>query len=665
MLDNIKSLREKIEVKLKRISLTIRGRLLAGFIAVTILMLGVFGIGYYGLIYVNKASGNVSLGEKEQFLWSNWYADVEATVSNYEYYLLTNNAEWLKDGQDQYATAVSVQKELGGMVDNSPDSSFSVASKDFDNIKKTLDSTVDLQQNGGSFAIGHEIDNMGRTVKTMMTSMNDGLVKSQAATQSLVEAKNKQVIGFTLIMIIIAATAVLIAICISVLIPRTISISINAINRVMKKMATGDLTAKLPAAINADSNDEIGKMARSYNDMRIQLINLVSQLKENAAQLKADSEHLAISARQSGESTQQVAASSQQMAKGAQEQSANAQETAKSIEQLSGVINQLSQGAKEQSSSVQKAIYSITEVSQTLSQVAANAGQAAKGSKQAADVAQLGAEKAKLTLSGMDKIKATSTEVAKKIEELGSHSAEIGKIVAVIDDIAAQTNLLALNAAIEAARAGDQGRGFAVVSDEVRKLAERTSAATKEIADLISRVQKGVTEATQVTIAGGSAVTEGYNMAVQAGQALEQILKASSDVNTQVEQISTKAQQVNQATNELVKVIDSVGSVTEQNTAATEQMTSSATQVSKSVETVAGIAEDNSAATEEVSASAQEMSSQVQDIVASAQTLKEMAATLEQSVAMFKVSEENTTTDKPALEDKKAPEGELKETQPG
>jgi len=196
---------------------------------------------------------------------------------------------------------------------------------------------------------------------------------------------------------------------------------------------------------------------------------------------------------------------------------------------------------------------------------------------------------------------------------------------------------LALNAAIEAARAGEQGRGFAVVSDEVRKLAERTASATKEIADLIGSVQNGVKEATLVMERGNKAVTEGYDLAVKAGQSLEEILKTANDVNTQIDQISSRTRQVNDSTTELVKVIDSVGSITEENLAATEQMTESANQVSKSVETVAGIAEENSAATEEVSASSEEMSAQAEEIVASSQTLKEMAVNLEKYVTMFKI----------------------------
>jgi methyl-accepting chemotaxis protein len=416
-----------------------------------------------------------------------------------------------------------------------------------------------------------------------------------------------------------------------------ISRSISRINKALKKIAIGDLTE----SVSIKSSDEIGDMAKSYNEMRKYLNDLVIGLRENAKKLSTASEQMSTIVQQSSQATQQVSISSQQMAKGAQEQAANAQETAKSIEQLSIVINQVSKGARDQSVEVQKAVAAITEVSDTMCKVAENANQATEGAGKASDSAQAGATKARQTLSGMDKIKAATDQTANKIEELGAHSTEIGKIVAVIDEIASQTNLLALNAAIEAARAGDQGRGFAVVSDEVRKLAERTAIATKEIANLIGSVQKGVTEAIQMTSASSGIVATGYDLAVQTGQSLEQISMAASDVKSKIEQISTRAQQVNIATNELVKVIDRVGSVTEQNTAASEKMTVNASQVSKAIETVAGITEENSAATEQVSASAEEMSAQAQEIVNSVGTLKDMAVTLEQSVSIFKVNMEN------------------------
>jgi methyl-accepting chemotaxis protein len=382
--------------------------------------------------------------------------------------------------------------------------------------------------------------------------------------------------------------------------------------------------------------------------------NLIGQLKDSVRQLTMSSDQLTAAADYSTESTKQVSSSSQQMAKGAQEQSISAQETARSIEQLSGTIFKLAQGANEQAAGVKKALSSITEVSKTISNVAESAGQAAQGAKKAAEAAGVGVEKARLTLSGMDKIEDSAGLSARKIEELGKNSVQIGKIVAVIDDIATQTNLLALNAAIEAARAGDQGRGFAVVSDEVRKLAERTSSATREIAEIIGNVQKGVDEAIKVMASGSVAVAEGYDLAFQAKEELERILEAASEVNKRIEQIAIKAREVHSATGKLVKIVDEVGSITEQNTVATEQMSASATQVSKSVETVAGIAEQNSAATQQVSASAQEMSSQVKEIAASSQSLKEMAASIEQSIALFETQHLNGNDSK--TKKKKLPE---------
>jgi methyl-accepting chemotaxis protein len=631
--------RKGVSMKLK-----IGTKLAFGFVTVIVLMLAVFGVGYLGMTNADKSMQAINTNKDENFYWTNWESCILRAGFDYQVYYFTKIDSWLSDAQVRIEEAEQHKLALEAVISESRRADFESVSSQIDNIMSSFNERAIQIQDGNtsSLATLEVIWETGPELDAVISDINDSIEKSKADTAETIKTAEANQRLYLIIMIGIAVAAIIIATIIAVSMSTGISGGIRMVKNALQKMAKGDLTVK----VNIKSRDEVGEMACSYNEMQQQMCSLINQFKQSSYQLNAASDQLATAAKQSSESTQQVATSAQQMAKGAQEQSSNAQETAKSIEQLSSVISQLAKGAQEQSNSVKSAISSISNVAHTMSEVADNASNAAKGAKLASDSADTGTEQARQTLSGMEKIKVSTAQVAQKIEELGTRSAEIGKIVAVIDDIAAQTNLLALNAAIEAARAGDQGRGFAVVSDEVRKLAERTASATKEIAELIGSVQKGVKEATDVMVQGNSAVNQGYDLAVKAGQSLEEILKAASEVNTQIDSISNKAQQVHVSTNELVKVIDAVGSVTEENSSATRQMSANAVQVSKSVETVAGIAEENSAATEQVSASAQEMSAQVEEIVASAQTLKEMAASLENSVAMFIVANESASEDK-------------------
>jgi methyl-accepting chemotaxis protein len=228
--------------------------------------------------------------------------------------------------------------------------------------------------------------------------------------------------------------------------------------------------------------------------------------------------------------------------------------------------------------------------------------------------------------------------VSQRVTDLGDRSGEIGKIVATIDDIAAQTNLLALNAAIEAARAGEQGRGFAVVADEVRKLAERSSVATKEIAGLVNGTQAGVREAVNAMQQGSREVEEGYKLAADAGGALDDILTRSQSVKRQVTEISVAAQALKDLGREMTETIQRINKIVEENAAATQQMTASAGVVSTNIETTAGVAQENSAASEQVSASTEEMSAQVEEALAAAQSLSEMSEEMERAVAFFRTN---------------------------
>jgi methyl-accepting chemotaxis protein len=325
------------------------------------------------------------------------------------------------------------------------------------------------------------------------------------------------------------------------------------------------------------------------------------------------------------------------VARGTSEQSSSLQQTAGSVEQLSAAIDQIAEGSQEQAKGIEEATDIVKKVSTSITQVSGNAKAGADVWESTAMSAREGARMTHDTVAGMGRVKKAMDVVSERVTDLGERSGEIGKIVATIDDIAAQTNLLALNAAIEAARAGEQGRGFAVVADEVRKLAERSSAATKEIADLVSGIQVGVREAVNAMEQGSKEVEAGYKLATDAGGALDDILTRSQSVGRQVEQISMAAQELQGLGTGMDEAIDHINRIVEQNAAATEQMAKSSGAVSRSVEATASVAEENSAASQEVSASVEEMSAQVEETLAAAQSLSDMSEQMERAVSVFNV----------------------------
>ncbi len=219
-----------------------------------------------------------------------------------------------------------------------------------------------------------------------------------------------------------------------------------------------------------------------------------------------------------------------------------------------------------------------------------------------------------------------------------------------IDDIAAQTNLLALNAAIEAARAGEQGRGFAVVADEVRRLAERVSSATKEIAGLIGGVQKGVTASVRAMDEGMQQMNTGTTAAADAGRALERILDAVGSVSSQIGQIADGAADLRTSGVEMARRITDIRSVAEENVVAARAMTATADAVGDAVSGIAAVAEESSASMEQVSASAEEMSAQVEEIWASTNELGQMADRLNEQLNRFVLDEHDRAVGEPAAD---------------
>jgi len=230
---------------------------------------------------------------------------------------------------------------------------------------------------------------------------------------------------------------------------------------------------------------------------------------------------------------------------------ATAERVASASEQLSSSASLQAQGAETQNDKAAQVSTAMQEMSSTVLQVSDNSNKAAAASGTAAETARRGGSIVRETLVKMRVIADSVSRAAKRVEELGKSSDKIGHIAGVIDDIADQTNLLALNAAIEAARAGEQGRGFAVVADEVRKLAERTATATKEIAHMIKSIQDE-TKVTVTAMEGGTRqVEEGVKFTVQAGDALKEIIHMSEQVGEMITHIASAAAEQSSASEEV------------------------------------------------------------------------------------------------------------------
>jgi methyl-accepting chemotaxis protein len=362
------------------------------------------------------------------------------------------------------------------------------------------------------------------------------------------------------------------------LITRSITNPLQIMVQECEELAAGDFRERQYRLSRAD---EIGQLADALANMRGSIHTLMKKITESAEQVAASSEELTASAEQSAQATTQVAATISEVAEGAERQ-------ANAVDATASVVEQMSAG---------------------IQQVAANANAVSSVAEKTASAANQGDKAVSAAVSQMESIEKSVSSSAQVVMKLGERSKEIGQIVDTISGIAGQTNLLALNAAIEAARAGEQGRGFAVVAEEVRKLAEQSQEAAKQIASLISEIQRETESAVFAMNDGTREVKVGADVVNHAGTAFKEIVSLIGEVSSQVREIS----------------------------AAIQQMASGSQQIVTSVRDIDRISKDAAGQTQTVSAATQEQSASMEEIAASSQALARMAEELQGAVREFSV----------------------------
>jgi methyl-accepting chemotaxis protein len=238
-----------------------------------------------------------------------------------------------------------------------------------------------------------------------------------------------------------------------------------------------------------------------------------------------------------------------------------AQRVASASEELSASADEQARGAQQQKAQADTVATAMEEMTATVLEVAQNASKTAEAANHANTAAGEGSGRVREAVTGINEVAQSAGRLGQVLTDLDSQAAEIGRIIGVINDIADQTNLLALNAAIEAARAGEAGRGFAVVADEVRKLAEKTMTATKEVEQSIGRIQDGSRQAVTSMRDTERQVAVGTEATGKAGSSLEEIIKSILDMSGQVAQIATAAEEQSAAAEEINHSIEEIATV--------------------------------------------------------------------------------------------------------
>jgi methyl-accepting chemotaxis protein len=414
--------------------------------------------------------------------------------------------------------------------------------------------------------------------------------------------------------------------------------SIAALTTGVREVAGGDLTKNLAVA-----DGPLSDLAVGLNKLIFGMRDFLGTMHGEAERLGAAGVDLEATASSSMAVIEGGAIAQKQLEEGIAEQSQIVDGALRKVRAMTDAIAELAGSAQQQTRSLDETAINVSSMSASIEEVSAQVDSLLAISSETTLTADRGGTAIHTIVGAMDTIRATITDLGADIRRLGENSNEIGDIVKVIDRIAEQTNLLALNAAIEAARAGEHGRGFAVVASEIRKLADGSVQATKEIAGHIGSTQGVITQVTDAMTRLDERLQESVTSTDSASGALRDIVTTVMDANRQISQISSVTRSMSENTFRVIRSIEEITTSVAANLAATTQMASHSGEVSSAFDAITSISSQNASSVEVLTYVNAEITSAAERILESVSETNRRAAAIDGQLGRYTITDSKVT----------------------